>query len=104
ANRCMKSVPYTGPEPTLGSLHSQFGWVWACCGVTCSHYAAIPLKPIVALLGADAPANALRSRLRCTKCGSRKAGIKLPSAVGHGSAQLPPDCMPLALRRVIAKD
>jgi hypothetical protein len=94
----MKSAPYTGPEPTLQQLQSQFGWVRARCGVCCAHYAAIPLDRIIPRLGTSAPANALRKRLRCTACGKRGAEIRAPSMVGHDLAALPADKVPAALR------
>jgi hypothetical protein len=33
----MKPAPYTGPEPTIEQLRKQFGWMWACRGIECSH-------------------------------------------------------------------
>jgi hypothetical protein len=85
----MKSRPYTGPEPTIEQLQKQFGWMWASCGIDWSHYAALPLGCIVARVGADAPASALRKRLRCTRCGRRPAVLSAPSVVDHGLAPLP---------------
>jgi hypothetical protein len=37
----MKSKPFTGPEPTIEQLREQFGWMLACCGIQCSHRAAL---------------------------------------------------------------
>ena len=57
---------------------------------------AMALAPILERLGADAPADALRSRLRCTVCGERRASITLPSwkDIGSGLAKLPRERMP----------
>jgi hypothetical protein len=41
----MKHPPYTGPEPTLGYLKDECGWVWVYCVLTCGHRVAIPLAP-----------------------------------------------------------
>jgi len=94
----MTTAPYLGPEPTLTQLQKQFGWMWAWCGVPCAHSAALPLERIAARLGGDAPAAALRKRLRCTICGKLGAGIRAPSMVGHDLAPLPLDLVPPALR------
>ena len=94
----MKSAPYTGPEPTLGHLREMYGWVWAYCGIPCAHDAAIPLDPIVVRLGAGAPADALRSRLRCTACGRRSATLRVPSIVDHAFARIPTSKIPAPLR------
>lgn len=100
----MKSKPYTGPEPTIEQLRKQFGWIWARCGINCSHYAALPLGIIAARLGSDAPASALRKRLRCTRCGRLGAGLRAPSVVDHGLAPLPLHRVPSLLRRQMARD
>lgn len=99
----MKSAPYLGPEPTIEQLHKQFGWMWACCGVDCSHYAALPLRCIAERLGAGAPASALRKRLRCTRCGRRSAVLSAPSVVDHRLAPLPLNKVPEDLRRQMAR-
>ena len=87
---------YTGPEPTLGALHAGHGWLWANCALPCSHAAALPLAPIVERLGGNAPAEALRRRLRCTVCGSRGGNLSMPSwqDTNRGWAKLPRDRMP----------
>jgi hypothetical protein len=100
----MKPAPYLGPEPTIERLRRQFGWMWATCGMTCGHYAAPPLVRIVARLGADAPASALRRRLRCTVCSKLGAGIRAPSVVEHSLAPLPLDRVPAYLRRELARE
>ena len=101
----MTPARYTGPEPTLEHLRSNYGWVWARCALPCAHDAAIPLAPIVARLGADKPAQALRGRLRCTVCGRRQAGLRMPSwAMENGIASLPLDHVPPALMREMAND
>jgi hypothetical protein len=101
--RQRSAARYDGPEPTLGALHSGHGWVWAHCALPCAHNAAIPLAPIVTRLGTEAPANALRKRLRCTICGARQAELALPSwvSLGTGFAPLPLERVPLSLRRAM---
>jgi hypothetical protein len=100
----MKSKPYTGPEPTIEQLRNQFGWMWACCGIECSHYAALPLHCVAVRLGSDAPASALRKRLRCTRCGRLGAGLRAPSVVDHGLAPLPLNRVPEYLRQQMARE
>ena len=100
----MKSKRYTGPEPTIEQLRKQFGWMWAYCGIDCSHYAALPLGCIAARVGANAPASALRKRLRCTRCGRRSAVLSAPSVVDHGLAPLPLNKVPEGLRRQMTRD
>lgn len=100
----MPSAPYLGPEPTIAQLRAQFSWIWACCGIDCAHYAALPLASITARLGADAPASALRRRLRCTQCGRRSAVLSAPSARSDGLAPLPLDRVPVQLRREMARE
>lgn len=99
----MPSAPYLGPEPTIEQLRKQFGWMWACCGIECSHYAALPLGWVVRRLGAHASASTLRRRLRCTQCGRRTAVLSAPSAVDHGLAPLPLNKVPQYLHREIAR-
>jgi hypothetical protein len=100
----MTSAPYLGPEPTIAQLRKQFGWMWAYCGIACSHRSALPLGIIAQLLGGDAPASALRRRLRCSRCGRRTASLSAPSVVDHGLAPLPLYMVPEHLRREIACD
>ena len=100
----MTSKPYTGPEPTIEQLRKQFGWMWARCGIDCAHYAALPLGCIAARVGADAPASALRQRLRCTRCGRRGAELRAPSVVDRALAPLPHHMVPEALRREMARE
>jgi hypothetical protein len=95
---CMRSAPYTGPEPTLDYLQLNYGWVWAYCGLPCGHDAAIPLNPIITRLGGNAPAVALRSRLRCTVCGRRSATLRAPSIIDHAFARMPTSKIPAPLR------
>jgi hypothetical protein len=102
--RTMKPAPYLGPEPTIERLRRQFGWMWAACGVTCGHTAALPLDRISRRLGADAPACALRKRLRCTVCGKLGATLSAPSDVDHALAPLPLARVPEYLRREMARD
>src|ERR1700724_131323 len=94
----MKPSRYTGPELTLAQLRASYGWVWARCGLPCAHDAAIPLDPIVTRLGGDAPAESLRSRLRCTECGGRSATLRVPSIVDHAFAPIPTSKVPAPLR------
>lgn len=94
---------YAGPEPTIEQLRKQFGWMWARCGVECSHNAALPLSWVAARIGADAPASALRKRLRCTHCGKRMAVLRAPSARIDGWAPLPMDRVPEGLRLELAR-
>jgi hypothetical protein len=97
-DRRMKPAPYTGPEPTIAQMLKQHGWVWAYCDLHCGHYAAIPLARVIDRLGAQSPADALRKRLRCTKCGRRGVTIRCPSIDREGYAPLPIDKVPSALR------
>jgi hypothetical protein len=94
----MKPAPYPGLDPTIAQLREFFGWVWACCGLPCSHRAAIPLARVIDRLGASSPADALRKRLRCTKCGRLGVTIRTPSADCFGYAPLPVEMVPAALR------
>jgi hypothetical protein len=94
----MKPAPHTGPEPTIEQMLQSFGWVWACCGLPCCHRAAIPLDRVIGRLAADAPADALRKRLRCTKCGQLGVTIRAPSADQFGYAALPVEMVPPGLR------
>lgn len=72
----------TPSRPTLGDLRRGQPWVWINCeGRGCHHYAPLALAPTIILWGASASSDKLRTRMRCTKCGARESGLRLPSHV-----------------------
>lgn len=60
----MGPAPYTGPEPTIVQLRTQFGWRWAYCGIDChpgsAGWAQAAGTYIALLIAISAPLNAGR--------------------------------------------
>jgi hypothetical protein len=88
-----------GP-PRLADILDQSGsWIWvhrADCGCT----KAVPLAPLIAACGREAPMPAAMKRMRCTTCGLPPTTISIPTSNGMGKAPtpIPLDYVPEAMR------
>ena len=75
--------------PTLGQLNTNPHWLWLYCRNygQCHHSAPAAIAPYVIRWGADASSDLLRTRARCTKCGSIGADLRHASwqdmAIGY---------------------
>ena len=87
--------------PTLGDLAEDktVDWCWAVCTPKCAHRAAVPLSAAIARVGADVLSTDFRSRLVCTACGHRGAGLISPSwkDISYGFQRLPADLVAVGL-------
>ena len=65
----LETIP---PVPTLAQLREGAGsWLWVyCVRCGCHHSAPMPLALPIILNGANASSDALRCKVRCTKCGA----------------------------------
>ena len=70
-------TPYTGPESTLGALRDGHGWCWVNCTIDCGHASALPLAPIAARLGEDAPADQAAARLSANDLSESMAAMEM---------------------------
>jgi len=58
----------TKDKADMKLLADWLGW-WIETHCTCGHLALVPVRMLVDQLGGAAPLDAVRGRLRCSKCG-----------------------------------
>jgi hypothetical protein len=67
-------------DPTIGQLNTEPNWFWlVCTNWRCLHRAASALTPWVIRWGPNTPSKWLRSKFRCSVCGTKGADTFHPS-------------------------
>jgi len=70
------------PIPTLAEINAPPRWFWACCfNRDCGHERPLPFAPFIIRWGPNVSSDMLRKNLKCSRCGHRGNGIRLPSWV-----------------------
>lgn len=65
---------------TLIQMHNEPFWIWLHCARSiCTHSAPIPIAPLIIRWGPNAPADWMRTRFRCSQCGTKGAHTICPS-------------------------
>jgi hypothetical protein len=69
---------------TLGELRRHCPWIWVhCARGYCLNKVPVALAPFIIRWGAEASGDLLRTRMRCTACGSLGATLQHPSIDGR---------------------
>ncbi len=81
------TAPASAPEPPTLAYLAEFNrvaGVWCWCE-DCQHSATVALDGLIERLGADLPFPAVKTRLRCGRCGSGAVYARpgRPAAVGE---------------------